>query len=273
MKKIFIISTILFSSIFLIGCARKEEPLDMGGVPTVIPTPFPTKPVEQTIGERPYVVLQPGSDIHRLKFSIKNIPGGTKTIEYELTYFADSEGNRLERGINGTGSPVEKDGVWEYSPKEEILFGTASCTTGKCKYKYDENVTEGMLSITLVGTSGKEKYSSAFRIQKGKEAKEAFTTGDGTFSLVSNTLPANSMYLTISSVGVPVPLPAGVIVKTIPYAVFPAVNGKGAVSFKTTVTGDIYTLVGKLWQKLVTKTEGNKLTAEFSNSSLFIVGQ
>lgn len=271
MKKILLIPVIIFSSFFLIGCAKKEELL--GNVPTVIPTPFPTKPVEQTIGERPYVVLQPGSDIHRLKFSIKNIPSGIKTIEYELTYFADFEGNRLERGINGTGSPADNKGVWEYSPKEEILFGTASCTTGKCKYKYDENVTEGMLSTVLVGANGEEKYSSAFRIQKGKEAKEAFTTGDGVFSLVSSSLPANAVYLIISSVGVPVPLPSGVVPKTIPYAVYSNVTGKGTVSFKTTTNGDIYSLVGKSWQKLATKNEGGKLTAEFSNSSLFILGQ
>lgn len=272
MKRALLVSIILFSAVVLSGCVKKTAEEDQ---PTVLPTPtaIPTKPVEETIGERPYVVLQPGSDIHRLKFSIKNIPSAIKTIEYELTYFADFEGNKLERGINGTGLPVEKSGILEYSPKEEILFGTASCTTGKCKYKYDENVTEGMLTITLIGAGGKEKYSSAFRIQKGKEAKEAFTTGDGVFSLTSNNLPVNGTYLIISSVGLPIPLPSGVIPKTIPYTVYPNVAGNGVVSFKTTVNGDIYSLVGKTWQKLATKIEGGKATADFSNSSLFILGQ
>ena len=272
MKKILIISLVLFSAIILSGCGEKTAE-ETQSVVLPIPTAIAVKPVDQTIKERPYVILQPGSDIHRLKFSIKNIPPGIKTIEYELTYFADFEGNKLERGINGTGSPMERGGVLEYSPLEEILFGTASCTTGKCKYKYDENVTEGMLTLTLTGANGKEKYNSAFRIQKGKEAKEVFTTGDGVFSLTSSGLPANGVYLIISSVGVPVPLPEGVIPKTIPYTVYPNVTGKGTVSFKTTDSGDIYTLVGKTWQKLVTKIENGKATADFSNSSLFILGQ
>lgn len=258
--------------VVLSGCGEKTEKETQQTISPTL-TAIAVKPVDQAIKERPYVILQPGSDIHRLKFSIKNIPLGIKTIEYELTYFADFEGNKLERGINGTGSPVEKGGVLEYSPMEEILFGTASCTTGKCKYKYDENVTEGMLTLTLVGANGKEKYNSAFRIQKGKEAKDVFTTGDGVFSLTSSGLPANGVYLIISSVGVPVPLPEGVIPKTIPYTVYPNIAGKGTISFKTAENGDIYTLVGKTWQKLATKNEGGKLSADFSNSSLFILGQ
>lgn len=271
MKKILLFSIIVFSSLFLTGCAKKDESQNLGGAPTVKPTPFPTKPVEQTIKERPYVSLLPSSDGHWLTLELKNIVKGTKSLEYDLIYMADVEGNRLERGVSTGGVPIDLSGQTEYSKKN--LLGSASCTTGVCKYKYDENVTEGTLSMTLTSPNGKDKYDSVYRIQKGSEAKEAFTTGDGIFSLTTNNLPAKNAYLVISSIGIPVPLPEGVSPKTVPYAVYPALSGKGTVSFKTSSIGNVYALVEKSWQKLATKVESGKATADFSNSSLFILGQ
>lgn len=270
MKKVFLIIAILASTVFLSGCAKKtsvETPPNQ-----TIPTPVPTRPIEETIKERPYVSLTISNDSHWLTLDIKNIKKGTTGLEYELTYFADFEGNRIERGVSTGGKPIELSNQSEYSKK--LLLGSASCTTGTCKYKYDENVNEGKLILTLIGDGGKENFESAFRIQKGKEAKEGFTTGDGVFSLVSGTLSQNSVFLTISSVGVPIPLPEGVTVKTIPYAVYPGLSTKGTVSFKTALTAvDIYALSGKTWQKLVTTVENGKATAVFSNTSLFILGQ
>lgn len=270
MKKILLLVAIFASTIFLSGCTKKEpkETLPSQTAPTLVPT----KPVEETIKERPYVSLNVSSDSHWLTIEIKNIRKEITALEYELTYFADFERNRLERGVSTGGKPIELSGQIEFSKK--LLLGSASCTTGTCKYKYDENVNEGMLALTLITSSGKEKYESAFRIQKGKEAKEGLSAGDGVFSLISTTLPQNSLFLTISSVGVPIPLPDGVLAKTIPYAVFPGLSAKGTVSFKTDLTAaDIYTLNGKIWQKLETTLEGGKATASFSNTSLFILGQ
>ncbi len=264
------IIVILASGVFLSGCAKKTSKETPPG--QIIPTPAPTRPVEETIKERPYVSLNVSSDSHWLTLEVKNIRKGITSLEYELTYFADFEGNRIERGVSTGGKPIELVNQSEYSKK--LLLGSASCTTGTCKYKYDENVNEGKLILTLIGSGGKENFESAFRIQKGKEAKEGFTTGDGVFSLVSGTLPQNSVFLTISSVGVPIPLPEGVAAKTIPYTVYPSLNTKGTVSFKTALTAaDIYALVGKTWQKLATTVENGKATADFSNSSLFILGE
>jgi len=269
-KKTFLFLLIILSSALLTGCAKKGEPTGTG-VPTTIPTAVPTKPVEQTIKERPYVSLLSSSDGHWLTLEVKNIVKGTTGIEYELTYFADVEGNKLERGISTSGTPIELKGQTEYSKK--LLLGSASCTTGTCKYKYDENVTEGTLILTVFASTGKESYSSAFRIQKGKEAKEGLSIGDGVFILTASSLPANTTYLTISSIGIPIQLPSDVTAKSIPYSVYPNLTVKGTVSFKTSVAGDIYALVGKTWQKLITKSENGKLSADFSNSSLFILGQ
>lgn len=272
MKKILLILLVFASAVFLTGCAKRSVPADKGTIPTVVPTALPTKSVEESINERPFVSLTPSSDGHWLTWEIKNIPKGTTGLEYELIYFAEVGESRIERGLTTGGRPIELGGKTEYSKKE--LLGTASCTTGTCKYKYDENVNEGTLTFTLISTDGRVKYDSVFRIQKGKEAKEAFTAGDGVFSLMSTNIPANSLYVTISSVGIPLSLPQGVIAKTNPYGIFPNISGNGKVSFKTALTaGDIYAYSGKSWSKLTTTFAGGKATADFSNSSLFILGQ
>ena len=268
MKKTVLISFLILGFVFLSGCGKKkiETPPSQ-----IIPTAVPTRPVEETIGERPYVSLLPSFDGHWLTLEIKNIIKGTTGLDYELTYFADVEGSKIERGVTTGGIPVELNGQSDFSKK--LLLGSASCTTGTCKYKYDENVTEGMLTIKLIG-SGAEKYESAFKIQKGKEAATGFSAGDGVFLLKSSGLSANSSYLIISSVGIPIQLSQGIIAKSVPYGFYPNTNTKGTVSFKTELTGiNIYGLVGKTWQKLETTIEFGMATADFSNASLFILGQ
>lgn len=270
MKKIFLVAAVLIMAVSLSGCKKKEPsvtPPDQA-----MPTPVPSRPVEETIKERPYVSLIVSSDSHWLTLGINNIKKETTGLEYELTYFADYEGNRIERGVSTGGKPVDISGQGEFSKK--LLLGSASCTTGVCKYKYDDNVTEGLLVLTFTGSSGKEKYESAFRIQKGKEAKDGFSTGDGVFAMKSTVLPQNSTYLIISSVGIPVQLTEGVVAKSIPYSIYPNISGKGTVSFKTSLTQvNIYTLSGKTWQKLETTIENGKATASFSSTSLFILGE
>ncbi len=269
MKKAILITLIIGSFVFLSGCGKKNETTTQPSKTT--PSPVPTKSVEETIGQRPYVSLLSSSDGHWLTLELKNIPKGTTGLDYELTYFADAEGSRIERGVSTGGTPVDLKNQTDFSKK--LLLGSASCTTGTCKYKYDENVTEGTLTIKLIGSST-DKYESAFKIQKGSEAKVGFSAGDGVFLLTSTGFSANSIFLTISSIGIPVQLPTGVLAKSVPYAVFPTTNIKGTVSFKTTLTGvGIYGLSGKTWQKLETTLENGQATASFSNISTFILGE
>lgn len=266
MRKVLILVTFIFSVFLLSGCGPKKPAVN---TPVAEPTPMPTKPIEQSIKERPYVSLLPTQDRHWVTLEIKNIPKATKGINYDLIYLADFEGSKIERGISTGGVPVELNGSSDYSKK--VLFGSASCTTGTCKYKYDENVTEGSLSFNF---DKGEKYETPYRIQKGKEAlTEGFTTGDRVFSLKA-TLPANSIYITTSSIGLPVPLPSGVTAKSIPYAVFPSITTKVSVSFKSSLEGvSIYAYNGKTWQKLATTTAGGELKADTTGSSLFILAQ
>lgn len=259
MKKIFIIITICFCGLLLTGCTKKNSPAE--NTPVVEPTAEPTKPIEETIGSRAFVSLTPSADVHRVYLLVKNVPVNIESINYELIYLADLDGNKIERGVTGILRPAE------YNKSKEVLFGSASCTTGTCKYKYDEGVSEGTLTLTFNRSGGgKDKYESVFRIQKGKEAGNGLSTGDGEFTFISTGLPATAAYLTISTVGIPSELPVGIIPKTIPYGIFSsgAVKG-GTVSFKTSLgSPTIYAYDGKSWNKLSTETADGKAKATSS---------
>lgn len=272
-KKILILTVLLFSSFLLSGCSLKKSTIKTGGTSGANPTPTPTKPIEQTIKERPFVSVLPSADGHWLTLEIRKIIQGTSSLEYELIYFAEAEGNRVERGVSTAGSPVDLASQAEFSKK--ILLGSASCTTGTCKYKYDEGVNEGTMTLWFNKTGGKEKYESVFRIQKGKEGKEGLTTGDGVFTLVSTGLSDSSIYLTISSIGVPSSLPAGVVPKTVPYGIFSSGAMKGGtVAFKTALTSiSIYAFDGKAWSKLTTEVSGGIAKATSSGQNIFILAE
>jgi len=270
MKKSLILLGLVFCVFSLSACGASKSS-EKTLVPPAQPTPVPTRPIEQSIKERPFISLVPTADGHWVNLEVKNIINGATGIVYDLTYLAEVEGSKIERGVSTGDKPVELGSAREYAKK--ILFGSASCTTGVCKYKYDENVNEGMVSLNFTGAVNSEKYQSVYRIQKGKEAKVGLTTGDGIFSFVSSSLPANTLYLTISTIGVPIPLAEGIIAKSPPYGIFPAISAKGTVSFKFDSEAEIYAYNGKTWQKLITTVTNGIASADSSGASIFILAK
>lgn len=269
MKRVLIVCGLIFCSLLLSGCSPKKSSKTSTIPPE--PTVAPERPIEESIGDRPYVSLVPTSDGHWVNLEIKRFAQDASNFEYDLIYFADFEGTKIERGITTGGVPVELTGTDFF---KKILFGSASCTTGVCKYKYDENVTEGSLVLTIKSTRGTDRYESVYRIQKGSEGKEGLTTGDGIFSFVSSSLKPKNLYLTISSIGVPAPLPAGLTPKSLPYAIYPAISEKGTVTIKTALTeGTVYGYNGKSWQKLTTTFADGAATAQTSGNFVFILTQ
>lgn len=133
---------VIFSSFFLAGCGKKTSTLK-----NMEPTSTPSRLVELKPEEKPYISLIPREDGHELKMKISHIPASISQIEYELIYTAIDNKLEMEKGVGDT-IKVTNDNL-----ERDLLLGTASCTNG-CKYKYDEGVTGGTLSLTLISANG-----------------------------------------------------------------------------------------------------------------------
>ena len=256
-------SFLIYSCLFLSGCVSKETSGDKSPG-TASLTPLPTKPLELTINERPLVILTPTSDGHWINLEVTGLKPAVKSIEYELVYFATEAGNQIERGTTGA---VDLNG--QSSLTRKILFGTESCTNG-CKYRFEENVSEGVLTLKLKSDSGTEKYETAFRLQKGSEGKEGLTTGDGSFKFIAANLPAKSYFVTISTIGVPGKF-SGTIA-TLPYGDFPSVSAKGEAAFKTTnPEAKILFWNNQKWEELKSSYANGWLTASVAKTGIFVL--
>jgi len=243
------------------GCIPKKTTVP----PAEKATPTPAKPLEESILERPFVSLVPTSDGHWVNLEVKNIKSGTKSVDYELIYFAGETRNKIERGVAGS---IELKG--DSSFQRKILFGSESCTTGKCKYKFDENVSEGMLTLKLRSDSGSQKFESAFRLQKGIEGKEGLSTGDGNFKFVSSNLHPNSYFLSISTFGLPAETAGKATLP--PYGIFPSIATKGTVSFKTTdQSAKILLWDNGKWQELTGLFSEGWISASVSKTGIFVL--
>jgi len=172
---------------------------------TIVPkkTSQTAKQIELTADEKPYISLIPRADGHELKFKVTDIPFKFSNAEYELIYTAEDQGLEIEKGVSGTvkltDSTFEKD----------LLLGTSSCTNG-CKYKYDEGITGGILTLTLT-TDDKQYFSfetpfiirTSAEINKNKnlsliqenfEIKATTTTKSDFFIAIKNFKPVYSVF-------------------------------------------------------------------------------
>jgi hypothetical protein len=267
MKKRLIVGSLILISVFLLtGCLPKKPSPGSEVTPTPETEPLPTamKSLESSILERPFVSLTPTSDGHWVNLEVNNIRSDAKSIDYELIYFAGDIGNKIERGTSGL---VDLKG--ETSLTRKVLFGSESCTVS-CKYKYDENISEGTLTIKIRSDAGVEKYTSAFRLQKGLEAKEGLSAGDGNFKFTSSVLPKNNYFLTISTVGLPKEVGESVIMA--PYGVFPSSSTVGTVACKTNdEAAKILFWNSQKWEELKTSYTDGWLSAPVQKTGVFVL--
>ncbi|MDD4026937.1 MAG: hypothetical protein PHO75_01970 [Candidatus Shapirobacteria bacterium] len=162
-----------------------------------------SKKIELTDNEKPYISLIPRADGHELKFKVINIPAKFSTAEYELIYTAEDEGLEIEKGVSGT---IKLD---SQNFEKDLLLGTESCTNG-CKYKYDEGIVGGVLTLTLT-TDDKEYISfetpfvikNSAQINKDKgisliqenfEIKATVTSKNDFFIVIRNFKPIYSVF-------------------------------------------------------------------------------
>jgi len=220
---------VLGSSFLLSGCGKKTTT-------TAKPTTTTKKPTTELIlsdSEKPIISLIPRADGHELKLKLENIPSSVNQIDYELIYSASDNGLVMEKGVGDTVKISSK------SIEKDLLLGTASCTNG-CKYKYDEGVNSGTLSLTFYTADNQStNFESPFVLKTSADIKK-----DGGFKLDTESFSVKATTSTKSDYFV--------IVKNYPsyYSVFSSGTGAGKVTSITPTT--------------VTKTDMNSLVGSYS---------
>ncbi|HPT65957.1 MAG TPA: hypothetical protein PK257_01420 [Candidatus Woesebacteria bacterium] len=229
MKKITIILIpIIFLVLILIFVLTKTKKTTIN-IPTE--TKKTSKEIQLSDDEKPVVSLIPRVDGHNLTLKITNIPDKFTTVDYELIYTAEDEGLEIEKGVSGTvkltGSELEKD---------DLLLGTSSCTNG-CKYKYDEGVNGGTLTLTLT-TSDKQyvSYETPFTLKSATNLnKSKKLTLDSEGLIINGTVNSKNDYF--------------IVIKNFNsvYSVFSSGNGKGKITSiepSTVTKTDLTSIVG-----------------------------
>lgn len=206
--------------------------------------------------KRPFVQLVPHSDPSRcdgISLLIDNLRNNETLAEYELEYMAGP----LIQGIFGRRDFTE---VNEHKPLE-----LGSCSKGKCKC--DTNIAGG--SLTLRFTADKEYILKGdFSYQNVGESNGIITSRDVKLSLsVGSALPASTTVIVASTFGLPSNVEGEVA--SGPYGIFTPMNtiprGSMKLSLQTKEENvSLYFWNGSSWQKLTSKIENGKITAEIN---------
>lgn len=212
LKNTSIFCLIVVSSLLLSACGKKK--------PATSPDqPSPTsKMVKMSPDQKPYISLIPRDDGHELKLKISNIPNTITQIEYELIYLATDGATEMEKGIGDTvkvlGSAIEKD----------LLLGTASCTN-TCKYKYDEGVIGGTLSLIFINKQGQmSTYETPFILISSAQinTSKSLALNDLT---ITGTAQKGQFFILLENYG----MPNSTTQASQIYSVFTSGNGSGQI--------------------------------------------
>ncbi len=199
---------IVASSFFLSACGKKK---------TETTTTTPQKNVQKELtlseSEKPIISLIPRADGHELKLKIDNIPSTITQIEYELIYSASDAGLEMEKGVGDTVKVSSKN------IEKDLLLGTSSCTNG-CKYKYDNGVTGGTLSLIFYTNDNQStSYETPFVLKTSSDIKKdsGLSLPSENFSVKASTTSKSDYF---------------VLIKNFPsyYSAFSSGNGKGVVT-------------------------------------------
>ena len=77
------------------------------------------------------------------------------------------QGNEIEKGLGDTIKDVSR------KISKDMLLGTESCTNG-CKYKYDEGVSCGTLTLNFITDNGQvSTYETPFVFKSTADIKKA----------------------------------------------------------------------------------------------------
>lgn len=189
--------------------------------------------MELPLEKRPFVSLVPSKDGHWLKLLVSGIKIEAKTLDYELLYKLP---DGRTQGVPGT---VE---LKESNFERDILLGSESSG----KFRYDEGVREGTLSLRFRDSAGKlvGKLSGGFTLLSDTRVLYSY---DKKFSFELSELPKNVYFVVVDTFGAPV-LPDFEVLNG-PYGIFASDNKKFSGKL-TDVSGSVYYLNGEFWSKV-----------------------
>lgn len=237
---LFLVGVIVLIGVFVVlkrGSNKQETSEDEGSL------------IEVSLSDRPLTSLTPSSDGHWLKLKIEKIKISASSLDYELLY---SLPDGRTQGVPGT---INLKG--ETSIERDLLLGSESSG----KFRYDEGVEEGTLTLRFRNDKGKliTKFSTKFHLESGVKSLSSI---DGKFSFELAKTASKVFFVTMETFGIPEEAP--VSVKTGPLGVF--ASGKGPYAGKVSLKGGkIFVYQAGTWEEV---TGG-----ESSDIGIFIAGE
>lgn len=190
--------------------------------------------VTLSLNERPVASLTPSADGHWLKLTLIKILSSSASMDYELLYQLP---DGRTQGVPGTIKLTGQDKI-----ERDLLMGSESSG----KFRYDEGVKEGTLTIRFRNDAGKliTKLSTKFALlSKTKELKSI----DEKFSYKLASINSKDFFVVMETFGVAKEVPAEVTAG--PFGVF--TSSKTAISGTVTLEGtNIYNYSRFDWTKL-----------------------
>lgn len=188
---------------------------------------------EETVAEipfadRPVASLTPTSDGHWLNLVISNITTSASSMDYELVYrIADGR----EQGVPGN---IKLKG--ETMIERKLLLGSESSG----KFRYDEGVSEGTLTLKFRNEKGKlvGKLTTPFHLQTGTTT---LSTVDGAFTYTLTKAVKGEYFVTMETFGIP----DGAEATGTPYGVFSSTTK--ATPGTLSLSGAVKGYIGEKW--------------------------
>lgn len=186
------------------------------------------------LNERPVASLTPSADGHWLKLSITKILSSAASMDYELLYQLP---DGRTQGVPGTIKLTGQDKI-----ERDLLMGSESSG----KFRYDEGVKEGTLTIRFRNDAGKliTKLTTEFALlSKTKELKSI----DEKFDYKLASVNSKDFFVIMETFGVAKEAPAEVTAG--PFGIF--TSSKTAISGIVLLEGtNVYSYSGSSWTKL-----------------------
>lgn len=162
-------------------------------------SPFQEPQEEETVAEipfekRPFVSLTPTSDGHYLNLVVEQINVDAVTMDYELGYKVKDG-----RTQGASGNKIKIAG--QDSIKRSILLGSESSG----KFRYDEGVEEGQLTVSFRNDKGKlvGRVTTLFHLQN---APAVATSMEGNIKYTFAKTPKKIWTVTMNTFGLPISL-------------------------------------------------------------------